>query len=378
MSFYMRKIGSRSESLLPICTLRQPEAAVSGIRVPAASAAPSEVVYFPDRGEMTENQIEKRLQPLRSDILELKDNVAKLAGQPAATGANTQPVSDNFVKRNSYWLWPMISLVFGTPIVGFVLGAVVDRRIDLKLTDPLKQIGEQAKSLAVLDAKQSGNSDLLKIVLQKEMSRTRVLSPTEFKQELPQLNEILNAAQAGKTPPPPGLFADLDNKLKPFIKQRDSEAWNAAISLAEYHSIFNSDPRGDFAVAPVVNGQAGKVIYHLAGPVPPGDKNPQMNSSFTSAPKDVGAHLQPIGQDVNPARTTTNSWVILTGGGLVLDGNDIKNAVLIGVHVVYNGGPVEMKNVTFINCRFTIQQTDRGQAFASIVTNSERVNFPIG
>jgi hypothetical protein len=276
-----RKAGSRPENCPPTGTPKEPEAVESGMKVLAASTAPSEVVYFPDSGEMTENQIEKRLHPLRSDILELKDNVAKLAGQPAAKGVYTQPVADNFVKRNAYWLWPTIAIVSGTGI----LSIVVDHRIDLKLTDPLKQIGDQAKSIAVLDTKQNNNSDLLKIVLQKEMSRTLALSPTEFKQELPQLHDILNAAQGGKTAPPTGLFADLDNKLRPFIKQRDAEAWNAAISLAEYRSIFNSDPRGDFAVVPVVSGQPGKVIYHPAGPTPPGDKDPQMNSSLIAAPK---------------------------------------------------------------------------------------------
>jgi hypothetical protein len=92
-------------------------------------------------------------------------------------------------------------------------------------------------------------------------------------------------------------------------------------------------------------------------------------------PKKDGAVLEPIGANLNAAKTVVNEFVVLKGGGILLDGYHIKNAVLIGVHVTYNGGPVRMENVTFINCQFSIRRTKPGEEFADASIKHDRITF---
>src|ERR1022692_2885749 len=82
----------------------------------------SEIVYFPSDEEMTDNQVEKRLKPIRSDIEAL---AARIGGLVTPSATNTPAAHDNWVKRNAYWFWPTIAVVFGSGAVSTVVGIVL-------------------------------------------------------------------------------------------------------------------------------------------------------------------------------------------------------------------------------------------------------------
>jgi hypothetical protein len=65
----------------------------------------------------------------------------------------------------------------------------------------------------------------------------------------------------------------------------------------------------------------------------------------------------------------------LEGGAVVLDGHHIRNVVFVGVHVVYNGGRVILEGAVFINCRFTVEQSQTGEQFVARSLDSKNVTF---
>ena len=50
-----------------------------------------------------------------------------------------------------------------------------------------------------------------------------------------------------------------------------------------------------------------------------------------------------------------------------LDGFQLKNVVFDGMTVEYNGGPLVMDNVYFVNCKFTVKPSPDGSLFAESV-----------
>lgn len=338
--------------------------------IPVAEPEPAEsceVVYSAEMEPETSRQLGK-----------LKDRV-KVLEDGGGVNATARPapapeIKDKWLKRNAYWFFPVLTLVLGSGFFSAYLGYIVDTRITSKLIDPLNALAAHKESIAVLEAKQNANSDLLRIVLQKEMSRTLALPPAQFKQELPQLNEILNVATQGKTPASASLFGGLGGKLLPLAQHNDPEAWQATVSLASYHSVFNQNPFLQFTVKPITQPIHGTAYYDEGVP-PTGDAMPVMKAVEAAATKDTGALYAPIGVELNPNLNASNQALILEGGGVVLDGHQIRNVVFIGVHVVYNGGPVVLESAVFISCRFTVQQNPSGEQFIALSLGSERTTF---
>ena len=42
------------------------------------------------------------------------------------------------------------------------------------------------------------------------------------------------------------------------------------------------------------------------------------------------------------------------------DGSNWENVVFVNSTIIYEGGPITLKNVTFINCRFEVKRNDAG------------------
>lgn len=64
------------------------------------------------------------------------------------------------------------------------------------------------------------------------------------------------------------------------------------------------------------------------------------------------------------------------GQGYVLDGKHMRNTVIVNSNVGYDGGPTDLENIYFINCKFSL--SDRNQAvrsFANAVIAGTPVTF---
>jgi len=58
-----------------------------------------------------------------------------------------------------------------------------------------------------------------------------------------------------------------------------------------------------------------------------------------------------------------------------LDGHRLKNVIYINLQIEYDGGPVILENVSFINCSFVLQQNDNSSSLAKAVFASTPTSF---
>jgi hypothetical protein len=67
-------------------------------------------------------------------------------------------------------------------------------------------------------------------------------------------------------------------------------------------------------------------------------------------------------------------------GGLIppLDGHHFKNVIFENIQITYDGGPLILENVAFINCSFHLGQNEEVALFASNVLKSKEVVFTAG
>lgn len=60
---------------------------------------------------------------------------------------------------------------------------------------------------------------------------------------------------------------------------------------------------------------------------------------------------------------------------LIIDGYYLRNVILRDVQIAYNGGPLILENVYFVNCNFKIVPNLAGQQFSASVLASAATTF---
>ena len=191
------------------------------------------------------------------------------------------------------------------------------------------------------------------------------------------MNSILNLARRNKIPIDPATLRTIHEKLSALVSADEPRAWETVISLASYRSVFNENSFSAFTLKPVSSQPAnGVTIYETDAP--PGENKPEVLGANQAASKETGAVCEPIGKDLNPGNIATNASIQLNGGGVILDGHHIRNAIFIGVHVVYNGGPLDLQRAVFINCQFSIARNRQGEDFVSRSFVSGPMTFDVG
>ncbi|MFZ0912877.1 MAG: hypothetical protein WBQ76_17135 [Candidatus Korobacteraceae bacterium] len=148
--------------------------------------------------------------------------------------------------------------------------------------------------------------------------------------------------------------------------QKDPAAWDTATAFLNYKSFL--DASSDQFPA---NLAAKPLTTHYKGITPLGDKVPTGSvPNGTAVPIEQAARFSPIGEDQNRGLLEGNPYFILDGGGVVIDGMDMKNVIFRGVHIVYHGGPLKMSNVYFANCVFDVVREPTGESFATTFLKS--------
>jgi hypothetical protein len=157
-----------------------------------------------------------------------------------------------------------------------------------------------------------------------------------------------------------------------------SEAWRTILSLASYRSTLNDGRWIRELRSRSVNPERIDSLYALHWI--PGE-GPGEGPSFDTAvvmppvPKSEGAISEKIGEDLNPDAVRLPQARFVRGGSVILDGFHMRNIIYVATHVAYNGSPVILENVTFINCRFSIPRSANGERLVSLVTTSDSVSF---
>jgi len=176
-----------------------------------------------------------------------------------------------------------------------------------------------------------------------------------------------NAKQAGIAADPT-IVAEAGKSTLELAKNpslRDA-AWNANRYMLAYRSFLNSrEIPSAQPMTPVPNAKDFLTAFKFR-PIP-GNANPAWNlyivPGFFSGSD--AALLTGIGQESD----TGPRYFILDAPGmeLRLDGEHLRNVIIHNTRLVYEGGPVILERVYFVNCTFVVLPTPNGETLSAAV-----------
>lgn len=70
-------------------------------------------------------------------------------------------------------------------------------------------------------------------------------------------------------------------------------------------------------------------------------------------------------------------FFVIEGGRdfIVLDGMHMKNVILRNARVIYEGGPIKLENVSFVNCTFDLRESGPTRRFSQTMLQATSINF---
>jgi len=185
-------------------------------------------------------------------------------------------------------------------------------------------------------------------------------------ENIAQAKNVLIAAVSNGTKIDPNIVKDVGGKFIDAAEQ-DPTAWNTVLAFMNYKSFLDASSAQSLSMSVSTK----PFTTHYSGVAPPGDKLPTARvPDGIAVPIEQAARFSPLGEYPNKGLMEGNPLFILDGGGIVIDGMDMKNVVLHGVHIVYHGGPLKMSNVYFANCVFDVTRERPGESFAAIFLKS--------
>ncbi len=243
----------------------------------------------------------------------------------------------------------------------------VDKRLAMQLgptTEKLSQIGER---LARLEG--AANISIL------QRASAQPDKPESAKQAI----QVFNAIQHSNQQIEPDFLASVG---KSFIdanrSYRKPDSWQAALSAIDYRTKLN------FSFKPTI--ESARVDPKCMVPFPALKPNPNATTpgvfyvavSVTlagSASPDESAKMEPLNRP-NPACAGAH-YIIVEGrtDTISLDGMYLKNVVIENATVAYDGGPVKLENVLFVNCKIQFSPAPRSRDLGTMLLTSTAVSF---
>ena len=83
--------------------------------------------------------LDKRVGDAEKDLKQLGLKLQPLSARIGAL-EKRPTTSKGWLKRNSHWLWPTIGYLFGTGCLATFFGLLMDRQIDSKLKEPVRDV----------------------------------------------------------------------------------------------------------------------------------------------------------------------------------------------------------------------------------------------
>jgi hypothetical protein len=246
-------------------------------------------------------------------------------------------------------------------VVGFMAAAIIPTAVQLFLMNGRLSSIEQ--NVSGIRADVSG------------MRLAQAATNPKDPHNIQEAKHILTEAKKGKVTIPPNVLENTGQRFLEAAKD-DPPAWDAVLAFVDYRSYLNLPntiakgfyPLGSRAVP-------GIKATHYAFHIPPDKGSPQFTTSLKRVSIALAARFEPIDHPVAGEPSEGPELLLGVGGDLTLDGFYLRSVVLEGVTVHYNGGPVILENVTFINCRFVMDNVDNSRAFSSQLLASSAVNF---
>lgn len=161
--------------------------------------------------------------------------------------------------------------------------------------------------------------------------------------------------------------------------QENEAAWKAAISFVDYRSFLNEDYQP--SLGPLHPSNNPHYSFTITVKSRPGATGPailyrgQILASGVASPEN-SALYQPLDSIQTPSGF---AFLLVRSTGpddvLVLDDHRIKNVVIADSTVEYDGGPLLLENVYFVNCSFILPAAKNTRALGQTILESASVKF---
>jgi hypothetical protein len=289
---------------------------------------------------------------------------------------DARPEAKPWLEKNQTLVWLLsTTLILVSILVTFYVGVIphlendqnrqIEKQVGESLKDPLKSMGQMSNDVAEIKGILKGWAPFFTPQYFKKLVS---LPDKQFVASLPQLKQITQLGSENKTETPVKDIADVGKRTIALSATDNSNAgvlaWEVTTALLQYRSVVN-------AFNPPINLASAVPTLHYqtmyAFNFEPGLPAALLASSNMVVPKSKAAQLDLIGQDKNEASATGPALLVLRDGNITLDGLHLKNVILVGVHVLYRGGPLQMSNVYFLNCTFQLTRDQNGVEFAGRV-----------
>jgi hypothetical protein len=135
--------------------------------------------------------------------------------------------------------------------------------------------------------------------------------------------------------------------------QRNPEVWPVAEQYLSYSSFLNTD------LAPPLTPSTGTSKYRSAVTFIPNPNQPEHHLAYQVqfaggyAKGDKSARLERLDNPQPEGSEFAFFIVVGVGDTIVLDGEYMRNVIIRNANVAYDGGPLVLENVYFVNCTFT-------------------------
>lgn len=181
---------------------------------------------------------------------------------------------------------------------------------------------------------------------------------------LAEVKTVLATAKSNKIPIGSDALASAGKQFMDAAKTNAS-AWEAALAVIDYKSFLNASAPTFMQLENLPKTLSTRYVL----PIVTGHEHESSVGVRGVAPKEQAARLNHIGQDDNANLAQGDQIIFVSGGQILIDDMDLKNVVFRGVKIFYQGGPIMMENVFFVNCTFVIIQKPKGESFATAILN---------
>jgi hypothetical protein len=292
-----------------------------------------------------------------------------------AKNEKKSPALEHWYQRNPGIVWlisTLVTVVFA--VYGIVLPHLekdqdekIQNQMNAALKEPMAQIQATRAEIAELKGEWETLKPLLQSRVQENLKNSVRLKPSEFEKSLPSLRATIVAAKNANIPAPPNLVAQVGQRvIETATKSTESGlAWQTAKDFMAYRSSNNST-------------SVSLSEFHMPETHYTWNKEhgrPDLQQVFGVAPISQAAAISDLSSWAKPINTVGNQFILFSGGKMKIDGLRLRNVIFKDMTIAYDGGPLLMENVTFINCKFDFPSSKQGQALALAVLQETNVKF---
>jgi hypothetical protein len=326
----------------------------------------SEVIDCDDMGQ----------KELSASLAKLTGRVTSLEKKTSSTNKSPQEEKWNTDRWIAFGI--LVFTVIGVPII---LGSWIESHIqtDLKsgiknevtdqLKEPLKQISEIAGDVREIKGKLEILAPLIQEITIKRLGEVGNLDSKDLLARLPELRHLANIAKTESVTVKPETVEKVGQKL---IAAGTTDAWNTALDFVNYKSFLNVSL--SVAVSNVMTSGTLNTTYERNVPV--GMQPPRFSVAGTAQREQSAQFLDMRKIDPNASLAFGNDWIIATDGAVILDNMQLRKVIFKNVYIQYDGGPIKMQDVYFLNCTFVITKQRNGELLATnVLKPSPAVNF---